>query len=390
MKIALVHDYLTQRGGAERVFELFCKHFPEADVYTSLYDPQATIDLGDRLVHTTPLQKIPGAVKYFRLMAPFYYPVFRALDLSAYDLIISSSTSFAKAVRKREGAWHICFCHNVTRFLWDTKTYLREYADFQNLYPVIDKIFRAMRKKDLAYAQEPDIYIANSSVVGKRIRDTYGKPAIVINYPIDENRFTFSAEKDDYYLASARLLSYKRIDVIVEALNLLGYPLIVTGEGPERERLESKAMSNIKFLGHVSDGERTGLMSRAKAVIVAALEDYGLVPVEANASGTPVLSYGAGGVLDTQVSGKTGLFFKRQTPEALQATILESREIDWDYAEIREHALSNFSERVFFQKVDQVIEDVCKTKATKSDFGNLELVAPNHTTEQSDGVNHDE
>ncbi|MEE3716418.1 glycosyltransferase [Tumidithrix elongata RA019] len=390
MKIALVHDYLTQRGGAERVFELFCKHFPEADVYTSLYDPKATIDLGDRLVHTTPLQKVPGAVKYFRLMAPFYYPVFRALDLSAYDLIISSSTSFAKAVRKREGAWHICFCHNVTRFLWDTKTYLREYADFQNLYPVIDKIFRAMRKKDLAYAQEPDVYIANSSVVGKRIRDIYGKPAIVINYPIDDSRFTFSSEKDEYYLSSARLLSYKRIDIIVEALNWLGFPLIVTGDGPERERLESRALSNIRFLGHVSDQERAKLMSRSRAVIVAALEDYGLVPVEANASGTPVISYGAGGVLDTQISGETGVFFKRQTPESLQAALLESREINWDYAKIREHALSNFSERVFFQKVDQVIADVCNAEVSNPDLVNTELVDTNQATaERSDGVKYD-
>ncbi|CAN1210553.1 Glycosyl transferase, group 1 [Tumidithrix helvetica PCC 7403] len=390
MKIALVHDYLTQRGGAERVFELFCKHFPDADVYTSLYDPQATIDLGNRLVHTPPLQKVPGAIKYFRLMAPFYYPVFRALDLSAYDLIISSSTSFAKAVRKREGAWHICFCHNVTRFLWDTKNYLREYSDFQNFYPVIDKMFRAMRKTDFAYAQEPDVYIANSSIVGKRIRDTYGKPAIVINYPIDETRFTFSDQKGDHYLTSARLLSYKRIDVIVEALNWLGFPLYIIGEGPERERLESRALDNIRFLGYVSDEERAKLMSTAKSVIVAALEDYGLVPVEANASGTPVITYGAGGVLDTQIPGETGVFFKRQTPEALQAALLEAREINWDYAKIREHALSNFSERVFFQKVDRVIEDVCKTKVTKTDLVNAGLAdAHQPTAEQSEEVQYD-
>jgi len=126
MKIALVHDYLTQRGGAERVFELLCRHFPNADIFTSLYDPKKTIDLGDRLVRTTALQNIPGATKYFRLLAPFYFPAFRSLNLQDYDLIISSTSSFAKAVRKRPGAKHICFCHNVTRFLWDTKTYLRQ------------------------------------------------------------------------------------------------------------------------------------------------------------------------------------------------------------------------------------------------------------------------
>lgn len=356
MKIALVHDYLTQRGGAERVFELLCKRYPQADVYTSLYDPKRTIDLGERLVHTTALQSVPGATKYFRLMAPFYYPAFRALDLQDYDLIISSSTSFAKAVRKRPDAMHICFCHNVTRFLWDTQTYLREYSDYQNFYPFIEKIFQAMRKVDLKYSQEPDLYIANSSTVAKRIREIYGKQAIVINYPIDTNRFTFSDQKEDYYLASARMISYKRLDVIVEAFNWLGWRLLVTGDGPERDRLAAQASKNVELLGHVSDAERTQLMSKAKSVIVAALEDYGLVPVEANASGTPVIAYGAGGVLDTQIPGETGVFFRRQTPESLQEALLSAQDITWNYQRIREHAVNQFSEAAFFSKVDRVMD----------------------------------
>lgn len=365
MKIALVHDYLTQRGGAERVFELLCRHFPSADIYTSLYDPKQTIELGERLVRTTVLQSIPGATKYFRLMAPFYYPVFRALDLQDYDLIISSSTSFAKAVRKGPGSRHICFCHNVTRFLWDTQTYLREYADYQHLYPFIEKVFQAMRKVDLAYAQEPDLYIANSTVVARRIQAVYGKQAIVINYPIDSGKFIFSDQKDDFYLVSARLISYKRIDVVIEAFNWLGWPLFISGDGPERKRLESKALKNIQFLGHISDTERSNLMSKARSVIVAALEDYGLVPVEANTSGTPVIAYGAGGVLDTQVPGQTGVFFKRQTPEAIQTALLEASQIAWDYEKMRHHALSHFSEAVFFNKVDQAIAE-CTRQAVGS------------------------
>lgn len=359
MKIALVHDYLTQRGGAERVFELLCKRYPHADIFTSLYDPDRTIELGERLVRTTVLQNIPGATKYFRLMAPFYYPVFRALDLQDYDLIVSSSSSFAKAVRKKVGARHICFCHNVTRFLWDTQTYLREYSDFKKFSPIIEKILNSMRKVDVAYAQEPDLYIANSSVVARRIQKIYGKQAVVINYPIDSSKFIFSDQKDDFYLASARLISYKRMDIIVEAFNWLGWPLLISGDGPERDRLESKALRNIQFVGHVSDAERTQLMAKARSVIVAALEDYGLVPVEANASGTPVIAYGAGGVLDTQIPGQTGVFFKRQTPDALQAALLEASEIAWDYRKIRNHALSNFSEEAFFSKVEQVIEEFC-------------------------------
>ncbi|GAB1542616.1 hypothetical protein NUACC21_52900 [Scytonema sp. NUACC21] len=273
MKIALVHDYLTQKGGAERVFELLCKRYPEADVYTSLYDPQRTIDLGERPVNTTFLQSIPGAAKYFRLMAPLYFPAFRALDLHDYDLIISSSTSFAKAVRKKPSARHICFCHNVTRFLWDTETYLREYGDYRYFAPLIEQVFDVMRKVDLTYAQEPDLYIANSSVVARRIKSTYGKKAIVINYPIDTERFVFSDTKEDFYLASARMISYKRLDIIVEAFNWLGWRLLISGDGPERERLESKALGNVEFLGHVPDSQRTQLFSKARSVIVAALED---------------------------------------------------------------------------------------------------------------------
>lgn len=360
MKIALVHDYLTQPGGAERVFELLCKHYPEADIFTSIYAPENSIDLAERVVKTTFLQKVPGAAKYFRLLAPLYFPAFRALDLQDYDLIISSTTSFAKAVRKNPQAKHICFCHNVTRFLWDTKTYLREYGDYRYFYPIIEAIFGLMRKVDLEYAQEPDFYIANSSTVAGRIRQNYGKQAVVVNYPIDTNNFEFSDSKKDYYLASARLISYKRIDLIVEAFNWLGWPLIIIGNGPERSRLQAKALSNIQFLGHVTDSERTNLMAKARSVIVAALEDYGLVPIEANASGTPVIAYGAGGVLDTQIPGKTGIFFPKQTPDALQGALLKARETTWNYQDIRNWAISNFSEQAFFSQVDRIVADVCK------------------------------
>jgi glycosyltransferase involved in cell wall biosynthesis len=359
MKIALVHDYLTQRGGAERVFELLCQQYPEADIYTSLYDPERTIELGDRLVQTTFLQNIPGAAKNFRLMAPFYFPAFRAINLQDYDLIISSSTSFAKAVRKKPEAIHVCFCHNVTRFLWDTQAYLRQYSNYQKFYPVLERVFKHMRRVDLKYAQEPDLYIANSSTVGRRIEQIYRKKALVINYPIDISKFRFSDKKEDFYLVSSRILSYKRIDIIVEAFNWLGWPILIAGDGPEKERLEARGLKNIKFLGYVSDEERTILMSKARSVVIAALEDYGLVPIEANASGTPVIAYGAGGVLDTQIPGQTGVFFKRQTPEALHTALLEASKISWDYSQICEHAISNFSEEVFFKKVEQVIEQMC-------------------------------
>ena len=355
MKVALVHDYLTQPGGAERVFELLCQRYPEADIYTSVYDPDSTIDLKNRVVKTTWLQKIPGARRHFRLFAPFYFPAFQSFDLREYDLIISSTTSFAKAVRKRPDAKHICFCHNVTRFLWDTSTYLKGFSRLRPLAPLLEQMLSSMRQADLAAAQEPDLYIANSTTVAARIRKIYRRDALVVNYPIDDRQFEFCRNKDEFYLASARLMSYKRVDVIIEAFNWLGLPLYITGEGPERDRLEKQALPNIKFLGHVSDERRRELMGNAKAVIVAALEDYGLVPVEANASGTPVIAYGAGGVLDTQVHGKTGLLFERQSPESLLSALNEFRARAWNYQNIRDHALSQFSQAAFFGEIDRIL-----------------------------------
>ncbi len=356
MKIALVHDYLTQRGGAERVFELLCRYFPEADVYTSLYEPKTTVNLGNRIVHTTALQKIPGAASHFRLLAPFYYRAFRDLDLQDYDLILSSSTSFAKAVRKHPHAKHICFCHNITRFLWDTQTYLEKFPRYRAFYPVLQQVFQAMREADRKYAQEPDLYIANSTEVGRRIWEKYRKPATVINYPVDMSRFKFAAQKDNFCLVAARLLGYKRIDITIKAFNALGWPLIIIGDGPEAEKLRAMANPNIRFLGYVNDAERAELMAKARFVIVSALEDYGLVPVEANASGTPVVAYGAGGVLDTQVHGQTGCLFRQQTAEALQMALLDAAEIQWNPISIRDHAIDNFSVEVFFQKLGPLLQ----------------------------------
>lgn len=362
MKIALVHDYLTQRGGAERVFELLCRYFPQADIFTSVYDREATIDLGQRQVNTTILQNIPQATKYFRLLAPLYYPAFRTLDLRDYDLIISSSSSFAKGIKKRPEAKHICFCHNITRFLWDTEIYLQQYSDYKHLAPVIKKIFYLLQKQDIKYAQEPDIYIANSTVVAQRIWQTYRRKAEVINYPISSDKFLFNKYKDDFYLVSSRFLSYKRVDVTIEAFNLLQLPLVIIGDGPERKYLESIAGSTIKFLGYVSDRQRRDLMAKARGVVVSALEDYGLVPVEANASGTPVIAYGAGGVLDTQIHGKTGILFPQQTATSLATAIIQAQHTPWNYADIRNHALNNFSEIIFFDKVEQFLAQVCDIK----------------------------
>ena len=363
MKIALVHDYLTQRGGAERVFQLLCEFFPDADIYTSLYDAPKTVDFEERTINTTLLQNMPGAKKNFRLLAPLYYAAFRQLDLQEYDLIISSTSSFAKGVKKRLGAMHICFCHNVTRFVWNTRIYLEEYSTLKKFSPLIRPVIKFLEQQDLQYSQEPDLYIANSSTVARRIEKIYQRKALTVNYPIDTSKFIYSEQKEDFYLISSRMISYKRLDIAIETFNWLGLPLVIIGDGPERKRLEEKSLDNIKFLGYVEDEWRTHLMAKAKAVIVTALEDYGLVPVEANASGTPVIAYGAGGILDTQIQGKTGILFNPQTPDALQIAIEKHENQIWNYQEIRNHAIDNFSERVFFQQVEKILQEFCGQEA---------------------------
>jgi glycosyltransferase involved in cell wall biosynthesis len=384
MRVALVHDYLTQRGGAERVFELLCKFFHSADIYTSLYDSINTIDLTNRSLHTTFLQKLPGTRRNFRLFAPLYYPAFRLLDLSEYDLIISSTSSFAKAVKTKPGAMHICFCHNVTRFLWNTSTYLEEYNSFKKYSFVIKPLLRLMRQADFFYAQEPDLYIANSSTVARRIQSIYRRKSLILNYPIDTDKFMFSDHKEDFYLISSRMISYKRLDIAIEAFNWLGLPLVIIGDGPERKRLEAKALSNIKFLGYVNDEWRAHLMAKAKAMVITALEDYGLVPIEANASGTPVIGYGAGGILDTQISGKTGILFKHQSPESLQAALLKAEEQKWNYHQIRDHAINNFSEAIFFDRVREILEEFCGKSFFKQLNLNSDLIRPNLIRDDTD------
>ncbi len=358
MKIALVHDYLTQRGGAERVFELLCQYIDQADIFTSLYNPKTTINLNGRRVHTSFLQNVPGSSKNFRLFAPLYFSAFQSLNLQEYDLIISSTSSFAKAIKKRSDALHVCFCHNVTRFLWDTQTYIQEYQHYRAYYPLIEKVFTFLRKIDLEYSKNPDIYIANSTTVADRIQSIYGRDSLVINYPIDTNKFFFMDQKEEFYLVSSRLLSYKRIDLIIEAFNWLGWPLLIVGEGPERRNLETKALDNIQFLGYVSDALRASLMARSRALVVAALEDYGLVPIEANVSGTPVVAYGQGGILDTQIDGKTGILFPLQTTESLIKALLKEKASHWNYFAIRDHALNHFTETIFFQKVQNLIQEI--------------------------------
>jgi len=362
MKIAIVHDYLNQPGGAERVVCELAALYPEAPIYTSIYKPDTTWpELKDATIHTSWLQHLPFSDKYFKLLLPFYPSVFGGLKVSGCDVIISSSSSFAKGVQTDEETIHICYCHSPTRFLWFYDDYVRKerYADtIKRLpFPLIGLMVYMLRNWDLVACHRPDYYIANSVAVQGRIRKIYHRDSIVIHPPVDVGRFQVSMFDEGYYLVVSRLIAYKRIDLVIQAFNELSLPLVVVGDGPQRRVLEKMAGSNIHFKGHLSDQEATRYFEGCRAFIFPGEEDFGITPLEANACGKPVIAYASGGALDSIREGLNGVFFHAQTVPDLKEAVRSSREMDWDPKAIRAHA-EGFSPKVFQQKIEQFVRQV--------------------------------
>jgi len=337
-RVALVHDYLNQRGGAERVFRHVADLYPAAPVYTSIADAGATGDLVDPArVHTSPLQRIPGASKHFRYLAPLYPAAFEAFDLRAYDLVVSTTTAWAKGVRFRPGAVHVCYIHSVSRFAFDYERYVGGFGIGTLARPLV----RGLVAWDRRAAQRPTAFIANSHNVAARVRRYYGREAAVVHCPVDLERFAVGRGRGrgDYFLVVSRLLPYKRIDVAVDACRLAKRRLIVVGDGPARRGLQARAAgTRTEFAGAVGDEGLRTLMQSARAVIVPGEEDYGLVPLEANACGRPAIAYGRGGALETIRPSITGEHFSEPTPESLAAVLARFDADRYDPAVLRAHA----------------------------------------------------
>jgi glycosyltransferase involved in cell wall biosynthesis len=364
MKVAIVHDYLSQFGGAERVVCEMAKIFQDAPIYTSIYFSDLTWpDLQNHRVVTTWLQNVPGSRRHFKALLPLYPLVFNGLGLEEYDLVISSSSSFAKGINVRKGAIHICYCHTPTRFLWSFDDYLNRQGFSEVTRPLLRPMVHWLQRWDLGAARKPDYFVANSTVVQQRIRRTYGRDARVIHPPVNVERFKVSHHSDDFYLIVSRLLSYKRIDLAVEAFNRLGLPLVIVGDGPDRAYLQRIAGCNITFTGYLSDTQVLDYFYRCRAFIFPGEEDFGIAPLEANACGKPVVAYRAGGALDTVDHGKSGLFFDRQVPEALVHAVLASREIPWNPDTIRAHA-ETFCPDTFRQKMVEFVWEVTSRRTS--------------------------
>lgn len=352
MRVAFVHDYLTQFGGAERVLLAMHGLYPDAPIYTSIYDREPFDGAFDSFdVRTTWLQKIPFASGSFRALLPLYPRAFEALDLSEFDLVISSTSSFAKGVRVRNGAVHVSYIHTPTRFLWRQEEYAFDVAPFW-ARPMLAAVLPSLKRWDYAAAQSPTHVIANSQNVAERISVCYGRSSDVVHCPADVEAFSpvSAAQLGAYYLVATRMLRYKRVHLAIEACREIGAPLVIIGSGPDERRLRALAGPSVRFTGRVTDAARASLFACARAVIVPGEEDFGLVPVEAAAAGRPTVAYGAGGALETVIEGVTGVFFREPTGAALAQTLRALDPMAFDVGAMHAHA-ETFSVARFREKL---------------------------------------
>ena len=355
MKVAIVHDYLVQRGGAERVVEVFHEMFPAAPIYTSVYNPETTWPSFRQMdVRPSFMQKITRSNTMSRALLPLYPVAFATFDLRGYDLVLSSTTAFAKGVRMPSGAPHVCYCNAVTRFLWDADAYFAQQGASLPTRLAVGALAAPLRRWDYRAAQRVTLFVANSANIAARIHTHYHRDSVVCHCPIDASRFAPAASVEDYYFVIARLNAYKRVDLAVQACTRLGLPLVVAGDGPDRRRLESLAGPTVRFLGRISDEELRHHYAACRALIVPGIEDFGLTPLEAMASGRPVIAYAAGGALETVIEGVTGTFFHSPTPDALGDTLALFDPTHYSSAVVRDHATA-YDKEPFKQKMAEII-----------------------------------
>ena len=366
MKVALIHDHLAQDGGAEKVLKVLADMFPDAPIYTLLYEPKnvAAYFKGHK-IETSIIQKLPGGIKHYQWYLFFMPMAVEFFDLREFDLVISDSSSFAKGVITRPDCLHIDYCHTPTRYLWsDTHSYINELKYNKWIKKIISLILNRIRLWDRAASDRVDLFIANSKTVQKRITKYYRRDSVVIYPPVETEKFTLvdlsqPPAAEQYFLTGCRLAPYKRIDIVVAAFKNLGgnYKLKIFGDGVDLKRLKKIAAgaANIEFLGRVGEEVKARLYSGAQAFINPQEEDFGITAVESMASGRPVIAYRKGGATETVIEGKTGVFFDEQTADALVMAIKNFHLFDFNPAEIRRHA-EQFSVENFQQKIREFIQ----------------------------------
>lgn len=359
MKVALVHDHLAQDGGAEKVLKTLTEIFPDAPIFTLLYDKKVVENnYKDKKIEVSIIQKLPGGVKFYKWYMPFMPMAVEFFDLSEFDLVISDASAFAKGVITPSKTLHICYCHTPTRYLWDyTHQYINELHYNKYLKKIISLILNYVRMWDKLAADRVDVFIANSKLVQKRIEKYYRRGSKVIYPPVEINEFKVSEKTEDYFLIGGRLAPYKRVDLAIEAFKNTDLKLKIYGDGVDLKRLKKIAgdAKNIEFLGRITDPEKAELYTKCLAFLNPQEEDFGITIVESMASGRPVIAFAKGGALETVIPGVTGEFFYKQTPEALYEVIKKFDSSHYDSKRIREHA-ENFSSERFKNEIKEFIE----------------------------------
>lgn len=349
LKLAFVVSWLNQYGGAERVLEAAHDLFPDAPVYTSMYDP-TVMPRAYRAwdIRVSFMDRLPFVYRHHQKFLPLYRYAFESFDLRGYDVILSITSAFAHGVKKPNGARHLCYCLTPARFLWQYDEYVQNESVNGVARALLPALVSSLRAWDARAAERVDEFIAISHNVQQRIRACYGRDACLIYPPVDVNAFHIAAPQavGDYFLIVSRLIPYKRIDIAVEAFNQTGLPLVIAGDGRDRARLEALAKPNVKFLGRVTDTQRLDLMARCKAFVFPGEEDFGITPLEANAAGRPVIAFGGGGALDTISEGMNGVLFHTPTADALVECLRAFDARAFQPALIRAHA-EKFDTHVF-------------------------------------------
>ncbi len=357
VNIAIVHDYLNQKGGAERVVAVFHEMFPRAPIFTSIVDWENLLpELQSADIRPSWMQNLPGLRRHFKKYLPFYPSAIESHNLRDYDLVLSSSSSFAKGAIKGKEALHICYCYTPMRFTWDYENYIQREQINRFARGVLPFVVAGLRRWDLKTRFRPDHYVAISSAVRERIRRIYGFDAEVIYPPVEVAKYQPAQMQENFYLIVSRLNSYKKIDLAVEAFNRLGLALKIIGSGPYLHSLKAMAKPNIEFLGRLGDKEVAEYYAFCKALIFPGEEDFGIVPVEANAAGRPVIALRKGGALDTIIEGVNGLFFEESTVESMIKAIqpFEAGKFYFDPQVIRKQAM-RFDKEVFKDRIKRFI-----------------------------------
>ena len=359
-RIAIVHDWLPVYGGAERVLEQMLKVYPDADVFSLIdaLDEDNRKFLNGKPVKTSFVQKLPGGKKYYRHCFPLMPLAIEQFDFSGYDMVITSSYAFAKGIITGPRQLHLCYCHSPIRYAWDLQTqYLKESKMDRGLMTwFVRSMLHMIRMWDSRTAAGVDAFMANSRFIARRIEKVYRRDASVVYPPVNIERFEMCSEKEDFYVTASRMVPYKRMDLIIQAFN--GMPdrqLVVMGDGPELPKLRRLASANVKVLGWQPQEVLKSKLQRAKGFLFAGEEDFGIILLEAQASGTPVIAYGRGGALETVVENQTGLFFGEQTIESLQNAIAEFESRKWDAVMCRENA-ERFSAKIFRERFQKFVE----------------------------------